>query len=52
MDEETKARFLTLVDCPVASLSVRDVGFLLGVLDEHEEEALDLRPELKAFLDL
>lgn len=51
MDEVTRERFLLLVERPIAELSFRELGFLLLCLDRHEDEVLDLCPELAA-LDL
>jgi hypothetical protein len=50
VDEETKARVLELLDRPIASLTVREGAFLLTALDEHEEEVLDLVPEIALLL--
>lgn len=46
MDETTKARVLELLDRPIASLTVREGAFLLMALDEHEDEVLELMPEI------
>lgn len=50
MDEETKARFLELVEKRFVDLTVRELGFLLGALDRFEEEILELLPELRPLL--
>lgn len=46
MDEATKARVFELLDRPIASLTVREAAFLLTAVDQHEDEVLDLMPEL------
>lgn len=50
MDETTKTRFLEILDRRFVDLTVRELGFLLVVLDQHEEEAISLVPELAGLL--
>lgn len=51
MDEATKTRVLELLDRPVVELTVRELALLLGVLDVHEAEVLELCPELAPLLE-
>lgn len=50
MDDDTKKRFLLIMEKRFADLTVKELGFLLVVLDHHEEEAISLVPELEGIL--
>lgn len=52
MDETTRERLLELAHRPLLQLTLADVGFVIGTLSEHPDEATTLVPDLAVLLDL